>query len=103
MKKTEAQKLNMEELEMVSGGKTNIFSDIQFIKALLNRTFKNDLYDGSRTTHRVFSAAGITVKGANLMDESEYTYKGKKIKRCDALILVARYVGKPEFNIKPYL
>ena len=103
MKKTEAQKLNIEELEMVSGGRNNQLGDIEFIKALLNRGFKNDIYDGSRTMHRVFAAAGITVKGDKLMDEAEYIYKGKKIKRCDALILVARYVGKPNFNIKPYL
>jgi hypothetical protein len=103
MKKTEEQKLNIEELEMVSGGRNNQLGDIEFIKALLNRGFKNDIYDGSRTMHRVFAAAGITVKGDNLIDESEYIYKGKKIKRCDALILVARYVGKPNFNLNPYL
>jgi hypothetical protein len=103
MKKTEEQKLNIEELEMVSGRRNNQLGDIEFIKALLNRGFKNDIYDGSRTMHRVFAAAGITVKGDNLSDEAEYIYKGKKIKRCDALILVARYVGKPNFNIKPYL
>lgn len=103
MKKAAAQKLNIDELEMVSGGSNNQLGDIEFIKALLNRTFKNDIYDGARTMHRVFSAAGITVKGNLLVDEADYFYKGKKIKRCDALILAARYVGKPSFNIKPYL
>ena len=69
MKKAAAQKLNIDELEMVSGGSNNQLGDIEFIKALLNRTFKNDIYDGARTMHRVFSAAGVTVKGNLLVQQ----------------------------------
>lgn len=101
------KKLTMEALESVAGGIRPDIKDRKFVRDLLNRKFK-DVYDEARGAGFVFQAAGVDVGERKGMvwawqDTNVYLYKGKEVSRLDAYIRIARYVGKPAFDVTKYL
>jgi hypothetical protein len=97
MKKFAGQALEMEVLELIAGG-----DDRAFMQALLNRKDPVDWFG----VDWLYSAAGIKMKRTPSIwaDKTNYEFRknGKVISHLDARIYMARYVGKPTFDVTKY-
>ena len=96
MEKFAGQAMEMEVLDLVAGG-----DDRDFMKALLNRKEVD-----WRGVESLYKAAGISVKYTKSIRRNrincEFRRNGKVISHLDARIFMARYVGKPNFDVTKY-
>ena len=92
-------KLQDEQLNQVAGGSSKEqISDAQVVRAMLGlkEAGVNDVTEAFRKANVEVVMNGD--KKANI-----YSYQGRRISRYEALVRLGRGLGKPNFDIRPYV